>query len=169
MKPHRIFASIVIAFALLLAAAMLPTILAHAQQPPSKCGAYATGIRADGSTWTGAASRMWVTREGRWAICQPWVRDGDDPEMTEAQAAALRPEKCPDMERWEEWEGPNGEQCSSMPPGAYTGNTHKLFAVEVGRARLIKDEWGPVQGMLLVRCMPGKVWKRDGAFCSRVQ
>ncbi len=143
--------------------------LAKAQQPPSKCGAYATGTRADGSVWTGAASRMWVDRQGVWRVCQPWLVDGDDPEMTEAQAAAARPEKCPDVLEYEKWEGADGEQCSSEPPGAYTGMTHKLFAVEVGRARLIKDEWGPVQGMLLVRCMPGKVWKRDGQFCSRVQ
>lgn len=164
MKPHRIFASIVIAFALLLAAAMLPTILAHAQQPPSKCGAYASGTRADGSTWTGAASRMFVDRQGRWAVCQPWLKDGDDPETPEPPPAI----PCPDQQRYEEWEGADGEVCSSMPPGAYTGVTDWPRAIAHGRARLLRDEWGPVQGMLLMRCQQGK-WVRDGAFCSRVQ
>jgi len=165
MKPHRIFAWIAAAMLLMLAAALLPQIIAaHAQQPPSKCGAYATGIRADGSTWTGAASRMWVTREGRWALCQPWVEDGGDPEMPEPPPAI----PCPDQQRYEEWTGGDGEVCSSMPPGAYTGVTDWPRAIAHGRARLLRDEWGPVQGMLLMRCQQGK-WVRDGAFCSRVQ
>lgn len=137
--------------------------LAKAQQPPSKCGAYAVGKRADGSTWAGVASRMWVDREGWWRVCQPWVADGSDPEAPDPK---LQP-GCPDQQRYEEWEN-DGEVCSSMPPGAYTGVTDWPRATEHGRARLLRDEWGPVQGMLLMRCQAGK-WVRDGQFCSRVQ
>ena len=163
MSQLRIAIVALIMLALLGLAASWPWI-AFAQQPPSKCGAYATGIRADGSTWTGAASRMWVTREGRWAVCQPWVPDGGDPEMPEPPPAI----PCPDQQRYEEWTGGDGEVCSSMPPGAYTGVTDWPRAIAHGRARLLRDEWGPVQGMLLMRCQQGK-WVRDGAFCSRVQ
>ena len=119
--------------------------------------------RADGSTWAGVAPRMWVDREGWWRVCQPWIVDGGDPEAPDPK---LQP-GCPDQQRYEEWEN-DGEVCSSMPPGAYTGVTDWPRAVEHGRARLLLDEWGPVQGMLLMRCQAGK-WVRDGAFCSRVQ
>ena len=54
MSQLRIATVAVIMLALLGLAASWPWI-AFAQQQPSKCGAYASGIRADGSTWTGVA------------------------------------------------------------------------------------------------------------------
>ena len=162
MQPHRIFLAIVLAALALVAAALAPQIIAAHAQQPSKCGAYAVGKRADGSTWAGVAPRMWVDREGWWRVCQPWIVDGGDPEAPDPK---LQP-GCPDQQRYEEWEN-DGEVCSSMPPGAYTGVTDWPRAVEHGRARLLLDEWGPVQGMLLMRCQAGK-WVRDGAWCSRV-
>lgn len=165
MSPHRIAAAIAAAVLLLAGLALWPVLLptAHAQALPSKCGAYAVGQRADGTMWAGVAHRMWVDREGNWRVCQPWIVDGGDPEAPDPK---LQP-GCPDQQRYEEWEGAEGEVCSSMPPGAYTGVTDWPRATEHGRARLLRDEWGPVQGMLLMRCQAGK-WVRDGAFCSRV-
>ena len=106
---------------------------------------------------------MFVGPSGRWHQCTENYPDGSDPRMP--PPSKLQP-GCPDQQRYEEWEGGDGEVCSSMPPGAYTGVTDWPRAIAHGRARLLRDEWGPVQGMLLMRCQAGK-WVRDGAWCAR--
>lgn len=137
----------------------LSSSVAIAQTP---CGAHATGKRADGSTWTGAAARMWVDKDGWWRVCQPWVPDGGDPTMPEPKAVP-----CVGRDTYEEWE--DGDAiCSSLPPGAYTGTTSRLTFAEDGRARLIRDEWGIFQGMAIFRCTRGK-WVKEAAFCKRAQ
>lgn len=129
---------------------------------PTKCGAFGVGQRADGSTWAGVAPRMWVDRTGVWRVCQPWVPDGGDPEQPEVRAVP-----CLGRDTWEEW-ADGDAMCSSMPPGAYTGTTSRLTFTEDGRVRLIRDEWGPVQGMAIFRCVRG-TWRLEGSFCRRGQ
>lgn len=160
MSQLRIAIVALIMLALLGLAASWPWI-AFAQQTPSKCGAYATGIRADGSTWTGAAPRMWVTREGRWALCQPWVPDGGDPEMPEPP-----PKKgCLGRETFERWQGPPGTQCSSQPAGAYSGTMSKLREAKHDDKQLLLHGGVDGRGMLLMQCVQGE-WRVYGSTCS---
>lgn len=167
MKPHRIFASIVIAFALMLAAAMLPTILAHAQQPPSKCGAYAVGKATDDDPTVIAAAlpRQYVDAKGVWRRCQPWVKDGEDP-------AKPRPvEKGPPcMERqayeyWSAGEGDEYRECTSRPAGAYTGQSILRYAEDGAPPTLLRDESDRSgQSYILFRCVRGN-WVLVGSLC----
>lgn len=129
---------------------------------PTKCGAFGIGLRADGSTWAGVAPRMWVDKDGWWRVCQPWVPDGGDPTMPEPNAVP-----CLGRDTYEEWQE-DDRVCSSLPPGAYTGTTSRLTFTEDGRVRLIRDDWGPTQGMAVFRCVRG-TWRLEGSFCRRGQ
>jgi len=144
-------------FLVLLALSLL-WLPAQAQSQPTKCGAYATGKRADGTLWTGSAPRMFVGRDGSWHICQPWVPDGGDPEMKEPQDVP-----CLGRETYELWSDGEAE-CSSLPPGAFTG-VPKLRPTPDGRVQLLRDEWGQHQGLIVMRCVRGK-WKVGGSICQ---
>ena len=120
---------------------------------------------------------FWTSPSATWRAGATSIRHAGTPHAGHAgcssrdakarNALKTRPQPgCPDQQRYEEWEGGDGEVCSSMPPGAYTGVTDWPRAIAHGRARLLRDEWGPVQGMLLMRCQAGK-WVRDGAWCAR--
>lgn len=127
---------------------------------PSKCGAFATGIKADGAAWTGAAPRMWVDRAGYWRLCQPWVQDGGDPEA---------PEPAPDIPcagrtTYETWDGPAGAVCSSIPAGVTTDQTKMLRATPNGRVGLITDSDGNTRGEQIWRCVQG-TWRLEDQRC----
>ena len=123
---------------------------------PSRCGAYAQGLRADGTVWTGAAPRMWVGRDGYWHVCQPWVADGGDPEAPPPPVLA----QCPARDVAERWTQ-DGRECmaGALPAGA------------PGRAVVLMDEQGSTRGMAAYRCAPnaaiisGAEWRLEGAFC----
>ena len=132
--------------------------VAQAQPAPSKCGAEATGLRVDGERWSGSAKRMYVGRDGRWHVCQPWVPDGGDPEMPEPKDVP-----CLGKDTYETWSDGEAE-CSSMPPGAYTG-VSTLRYTQDGRVQLLVDEWGRHQGLIVFRCVRGK-WKIEGSICK---
>lgn len=131
---------------------------AQAQSLPSKCGAHASGKRADGTVWTGAAKRMWVGRDGYWHQCQPWVPDGGDPEMPEPKDVP-----CLGRDTYESWADGEAE-CSSLPPGAFTG-VARLRYTKDGAVQLLRDEWGHHQGLIVYRCVRG-VWKVEGSICQ---
>lgn len=131
-----------------------------ARESPTMCGAPAEGKRADGTVWKGAAARMFVGTDGYWHVCQPWVPDGGDPRTPQPHDVPCLGEETP-----REWSDGDAV-CSSLPPGAYTGMTDRLRPAADGRAQLLRDEWGPVQGMAIYRCTRGK-WKLEGSFCKR--
>jgi len=123
---------------------------------PTRCGVYATGLRADGTVWAGAAPRMWVGRDGYWHVCQPWVPDGGDPEMPAPAVIA----ECPAGNVAERW-AQDGRECiaGALPVGS------------PGRAVVLMDEQGGTRGMAAYRCTPnpalihGAEWRREGSFC----
>lgn len=127
---------------------------------PSKCGAFATGIRADGVSWTGAAPRMWVNRAGAWSLCQPWVPDGGDPEAPEPAPAV----PCAARTTYETWQV--GEAvCTSVPPGVSTSTTLMLQATAHGRVGVVIDEFGNERGLQVWRCVQG-AWRLEGQTCD---
>lgn len=124
--------------------------LAEAREP-TRCGQHATGIRSDGSVWTGAAPRMWVGRDGHWYVCQPWVPDGGDPEMPEPVAPAT----CAGgvvIERW----GTYPREC--LAP-------RLLPTTPVGAAVVLIDASGGTRGMAAYRCTASG-WRVEGSFCN---
>ena len=144
-----------LALAMLALFALLWPGTARAAEP-SRCGAHATGLRADGTVWTGAAPRMWVGRDGYWHICQPWVTDGGDPEAPPPPVLA----QCPPRDVPERWTQ-DGRECTAGP----------LAAGVPGRASVLMDEQGGTRGMAAYRCTPnpslisGAEWRLEGSFC----
>lgn len=144
---------------------LLTTLLALIAGPafaaePSKCGAFATGLKDDGTVWTGAAPRMWVDRDGKWRVCQPWIADGGDPEAPEPPAS----KPCPAEDTYRTWTA-SGNQCSSIPPGPTTSTTTKLQRTDDGRVGYVIDEWGNETGILVMRCVKGN-WQFEGSTCD---
>lgn len=130
--------------------------MAQAREP-SRCGEQATGLRADGTPWTGAAPRMWVGRDGYWHICQPWVSDGGDPEApAPATQASCRPGIV--IERWQQ----DGREC--LAPGL-------LPTGKAGQAIVLMDDEGATRGMAAFRCRAnphidvGAEWVMEGSYC----
>ena len=151
----RLILSTLALVALALFALLWPGLARAAE--PTRCGAHATGLRADGTVWTGAAPRMWVGRDGYWHTCQPWVPDGGDPEMREPRSEA----RCPAgtvIERWVQ----DGREC--------LGDVH-LPAIRAGRAVVLIDSHGGTRGMAAFRCQAtdaqasGAAWKLEGYHC----
>lgn len=149
---------------LFLALIVAAPMAAHAAEP-SKCGAWATGTRSDGMLWTGAQSRMWVDSTGVWRQCQPWIKDGEDPTTPEPPPELY----CAARDTFEVWEV-DGLQCSSIPPGFSTSTTMMLPRTKAGRVALIRAEWGPTRGLLVMRCTPRPhgtaEWRVEGSTCA---
>lgn len=154
----------VLAWALFTLLLLMP--VAHAAEP-SRCGALATGkvIASDDKAITGAFPRQFVGPDGLWHYCQPWVPDGGDPMAPEPPPELY----CNARDTYEVWEV-DGLQCSSIPPGFSTSTTMMLPRTKAGRVALIRAEWGPTRGMLVMRCTPRPngtaEWRVDGSTCA---
>lgn len=132
----------------LLWALMWPGVAQAAE--PTRCGEHATGMRADGSVWTGASPRMWVGRDGYWHICQPWVPEGGDPEMP-PPAEVVR---CPAGVAIERW----GTRPECMAP-------RMLPSLQIGQVIVLIDDTGGTRGMAAYRCTPAG-WRLEGSHCT---
>lgn len=153
----RLMATIaaVVAF---MAWAMLWPGTAHADPQPTRCGMHASGKKADGKMWTGAAPRMFVGTDGYWHICQPWVPDGGDPNMPEPASTAT----CPAGDVVERWTQDQRECLGDK----------LLPETAAGRAVVLIDANGGTRGMAAFRCAPnphivtGAVWQLEGSYCN---
>lgn len=135
--------------AMCAASALLWPSAAQAVEP-SRCGEHATGMRQDGSAWTGASPRMWVGRDGYWHLCQPWVPEGGDPETPPPEEIV----RCPagvTIERW-------GTRPECMAP-------RMLPSLQIGQGVVLIDDTGGTRGMAAYRCTAAG-WHREGAFCN---
>lgn len=154
----------VLAWALFTLLLLMP--VAHAASPGyTDCGALATGKAPDGRMVTGTFARQFVGPDGAWHICQKWIPDGGDPAAPEPAPEVF----CAARDTYEVWEV-DGLQCSSIPPGFSTSTTTMLPRTKAGRVALIRAEWGPTRGMLVMRCMPRPngtaEWRVEGSTCA---
>lgn len=137
-----------------------------AQSPPmarTKCGDAATarwvGDAKDTALSEAQAAGLYVDHEGFWRVCQPWIKKGDDPYMSEAEAAARVP----------------GAGCPQLPPPIHwkAGElvcTSYLAAPELdsGRKVAVLAEVGPARGMAVMQCQDGR-WSVYGSNCALAQ
>lgn len=134
--------------------------------PVTRCGSWASGTDWGGTeTVTAARPRQYVDEAGYWRVCPAWVPDGGDPRMPEPKPEVY----CAGRDTFEVWEV-DDLQCSSVPPGVTSSTTTMLPRTKAGRVALIRAEWGPTRGLLVMRCKlqadGSAAWVREGATCE---
>ena len=138
--------------------------------PNSVCGVDAVGILPDGRWYAGRLGDFGntydeknnlrygtaaVAADGRWFICQPWVKPGEPP-------TTPQPDNTPcggGLGVTPTWTGADGTTCRGDRPfaGAFAGKTEVFRSAELGK-----------YGNATFRCAPGgKMELQPGADCVR--
>lgn len=124
-------------------------ILAALPAQAARCGEFATGRDVFGDIYTGQWSMRYVDQAtGRWAVCKPHLKDGDDPTTPEPVVH----KDCPSDGQPRTWVV--GENVCTSTRSFYG---QALPSLKHGHSTVLTNDIGAFRGNAAYRCTDGVV------------